>query len=135
MQQAALMLNLAAVAATLALAVKYLSGEVPKDYHAAIFVKGGAPVREAHRLVLRAVYHAMAGGLIGVALAIAALTWFGSGETWTRYTSPLIGIAAGAPTAITAYRTEKATGVRTPWRPAVALPVVLIVAAILGSLG
>lgn len=129
-----LALHLLAALGVIGLAAKYAFGPVPAAYHAQIFERAGETPSPAVLMVLRAVYQALAGILVAVAIGIAALSFAG----WRGgATLPVIGaltaiaFAAGGVSALVTWRMARGTGVRTPWRPALGLMVTVLVGAAL----
>ncbi|MCC5984873.1 MAG: hypothetical protein JJU42_10955 [Rhodobacteraceae bacterium] len=127
-------LHLLAALGVLGLAAKYAFGPVPADYHAAIFDRGGVTAPAPVLRVLRAVYLALAGMLVAVATGIAALSfgvWRGVGDPVTLGALAIMALAAGGVSALATLAVERETGVRTPWRPALGLVVLVLAGAVL----
>ena len=118
----------------LAMAAKFGLGPVPADYHAEILARGGTdPVPSPVVTVLGAVYRALAGLLIAVALGLTALALelrAGGGAVVFVAMAGMV-LAAGGVTALVTLRVERETGVRTPWRLATALVVMALLGIVL----
>ncbi|MCC5965469.1 MAG: hypothetical protein JJU24_04970 [Natronohydrobacter sp.] len=122
-------LHLLAALGVLGLAAKYAFGPVPADYHAQIFKRGGVIPDTPVLTVLRAVYLALAGMLLAVAIGIVTISF----TVWQSGSSaPVLGalavmaLAAGGVSGLATLQVERATGVRTPWRPAFGLAGVVV---------
>lgn len=126
-----LALNLLAAAGLLAVALKYLTGPAPAAYHASMFEKANALLKEIHVDVLRALYRNMGAAFLALTVALAALAWFAGEAMWGRIAIIVIGLIAGFVSTISTYSMEKKTGVGTPWRAAAAIVVLLVVAFVL----
>lgn len=127
-------LHLLAALGVLGLAAKYAFGPVPADYHAQIFERGGVSPAPAVLTVLRAVYLALAGMLVAVAIGIAALSlsaWKSGGTASTFLALSAMALAAGGVSGLATLQVERATGVRTPWRPAFGLAAIVLLGALL----
>lgn len=128
-------LHLVAAMGVLGLAAKYAFGPVPADYHAQIFERGGTSPTAPVLTVLRAVYLALAGMLLAVAIGIVALSltaWQTGGSGPVLGALAIMALAAGGVSGLATLQVERKTGVRTPWRPAFALAgIVLLGAALL----
>jgi hypothetical protein len=115
-----------------AFAAKYGLGPVPADYHAEILGSDGGATESA-KLVLTVVYRVMAGALLAFAvLALAvALGPLSSDALWAKLVLPAASLAVAGPSLTLPRRVERATGVRTPWRPILGLIAVLAAACLL----
>lgn len=118
----------------LAFALRYGVGAVPFGCHAETPARDGAAPGANARLVLRALYRTPAGAPAAPVAGGAALTL----EDAPAATAGLILVAsllAGVPAAPVPRRVEAETGVRTPWRPALALVAVSALAGALALAG
>lgn len=124
---------LLAVPGILALAAKYAFGPVPADYHAEIFARAGVTPPAPVLTILAAIYRSLAGALAAVALAIAALAVVvGLGTArWPLLVLAAMALLVGGAATFATLRVERATGVRTPWRPAAGLTVLVLGGALL----
>ena len=136
----ATLLYLLTAAGIALLAAKYAFGPIPAPHHAAMLAKAGEAPGEATLRVMAALYRVMAGALFGGGLAVLVLAWFGLGmgeapaQPWAQASLPLIVLAIGLPATLTTWRTERATGIRTPWRAAAALTGLGLLAFVLSLL-
>ena len=131
MTEIILVAQLLVAAGAALMAMKYLAGPVPADYHRQIIEKSGGGIETGHQQVLTALYRAMGGGFLGNAVSLALLAWFAGSSAWGQWAILLTGLASLVPIMMIAYRTERETGVKTPWRIAAILQVVLIAAFLL----
>ena len=106
-------------------------GPAPAAYHASMFEKADAPLKEIHVDVLRALYRNMGAAFLALTVALAALAWFAGEAMWGRIAIIVIGLIAGFVSTISTYSMEKKTGVGTPWRAAAVIVVLLVVAFVL----
>lgn len=129
----AVALDLLAAAGLCALAAKYTFGPAPADYHAEILRKAGHDIDETLKQLFRGINGALGGGFFALAAALAAMTLFGVYQDmlWAKLAVVVTGLLAGVPSALAVRSVELNTGVRTPWRPAVILIAVLVVAFLL----
>jgi hypothetical protein len=119
-----------AAAGLLGLAARYGLGAVPLPYHAEIMSRGGGAPGEGGLAVLRAVYRSLAAAFAGFALLVlgAAVVLLPGAPAATAGLIMAASLAAAIPTALATRGVERASGVRTPWRAAVALAGVVILA-------
>ncbi len=124
---------LLAVPGILALAAKFAFGPVPADYHGEILSRAGVEPAPAVLTILGAVYKVLAGALAAVALAIAALVLVVAlGDVrWPLLVVVAIALLVGGIAAFIMQGVERATGVRTPWRRAAGLTVLVLAGALL----
>lgn len=122
----------AAVLGLLALAAKYGLGPVPADYHARIFARDGTSPSPGVLTVLGALYRAVAGMLVAVALGLAVLAMQLRAGGGVAVLLGMVGmvLAAGGVTALVTWQVERRTGVRTPWRLAMALVIIALLGAV-----
>ena len=116
------------------LALVYLSGPVPAEYHRKIIDQDGGVVGEALTDVLRAVYRFLGAALLSLALLAALVGWQTHGAAAPVWrlgflvsVAPLCLVAMIVP-----YGVERRRGVRTPWRAALALSVLLVLSTVAG---
>ena len=128
-----LVVQLLVAAGAALMGMKYLAGPVPADYHRNIIEKGGGSIETGHRQVLTALYRSMGAGFLGLAISLAMLAWFAGGSVWGQAAILATGLVSILPILVVTRRTEQETGVKTPWRIA-AILLVLLVAAFLLSL-
>ena len=115
------------------LAAKYLLGPAPMAYHTAIMAHDGVEATDGHNWVFRALYTVL-GSLslaLAVTLAVLALIPVAQGAFWAKLTVLVMGITSAAGGFGVPCRVEKATGVRTPWRPAAVLFVMMLCGVVL----
>jgi hypothetical protein len=81
-------------------------------------------------------HRVMGAGFFGLAIALASLSWFAvlQGFPWAKVTALLAGLVAGVPAFGITYSVHKKTGVETPWKPAAATVIVVILAFMLSVL-
>ena len=111
--------------------MKYLAGPVPADYHRNIIEKDGGSIEAGHRQVLNALYRSMGAGFAGLAVSLALLACFAGDRVWGQWAILVTGLVSIVPIVVVTYRTERETGVKTPWRTAAALLVLLVAAFLL----
>lgn len=116
----------------LAMGLKYSVSPVPMRYHAEMLGAAADPPSDGLRNVLTGLYRAFGGALSGLALAIICLAlWpIAAGNLPAATGTFLAGSFAATATALAALKLERRTGVRTPWRIAAGLEVVLVAALI-----
>jgi hypothetical protein len=126
-------LQLIVAAAVLVLSAKYLFGPVPADYHRRIISgnEGDGVISDGVQKVLTALYRAMGGAFCATGVAVGLIGWFAQGTDLSLFGIPAIALVAALPTIFVAHRTEKATGVRTPWRPPLAVAGLAVVASLI----
>ena len=126
----AVALDLLAAAGLCALAAKYTFGPAPAGYHAEILRGAGHDVDETVKRLFGGINAALGGGFFALAAALAAMTLFGiyHDALWAKVAVVITGLLAGVPSALAVRSVEQHTGVKTPWRPAVILTAVLVVA-------
>ncbi|MGB7336350.1 MAG: hypothetical protein WBD01_11230 [Salaquimonas sp.] len=117
----------------LAFAAKFILGPAPADYHQKIIEASGAVIEEGHRKVFRAVYQVMGGSFIALAISIIGLAIFGvlNGVVWAKFLIFCVGLFASVSAMIVTRAMEDRTGVKTPWKAAAMLTVILALAFIL----
>ncbi len=115
------------------LAAKYLLGPAPADYHIKILQHDGVDVTDGHKRVFRALYLVLGCMALSLAsiLAILALIPIAQDMFWAKLAVLIIGVITAVGACGVPYRVEKETGVRTPWRPAACIIVILIVAVLM----
>lgn len=126
----AVALNLLVSIGLILLSSKYLFGPAPVDYHAAIIRKNGIEISGSIPALFRVLNTVIGGSFLALGIAIAALTWFAIAHdaTWAKVTVASMGLVFGLPSSIGARRVEHSTGVRTPWRPGMAMTLVILLA-------
>ncbi len=134
---AAVILNCLAAVLLIVSAMKYGRGPVPLTYHAEMLEKEGTTLTPYQTLILRALYRALAGGMLAVAILIIALALgpVMADELWAQVALALAGGAFAASGIITPRAVEEATGVQTPWRLSSLLGAAMGVAFVLALLG
>jgi hypothetical protein len=125
-----LSLSLYGVAAfgTLVVASIYLFGSVPTSHHREILEKEGLSLSPGLEQVMTSLCRVLGAGLMasGVSALLFALAIQASDPVLIKMRPLLIGLIIGVPSVIYPHRVEMATGVRTPWRSAVGLLVVML---------
>jgi hypothetical protein len=125
-----LSLSLYGVAAfgTLVVASIYLFGSVPTSHHREILEKEGLSLSPGLEQVMTSLCRVLGAGLMasGVSALLFALAIQASDPVLIKMRPLLIGLIIGVPSVIYPRRVEMATGVRTPWRSAVGLLVVML---------
>lgn len=123
MLMVAVIINLFVAFGLVALSTKYLFGPAPADYHAEILVAGGIEITGPLPGVFKAANTVIGSGFLSIALGSAALVWFGvqADLLWAKFAVLAMALLAGIPSSEIARRLEKATGVKTPWRPGFAM--------------
>lgn len=113
---------------TLFVAALYLFGEVPTGYHREILQKEGIELVPSLEQVMTALCRILGAGLMasGVSALLFALNLDASDPIALKIRPLLIGLIVGVPCVIYPRRVEALTGVRTPWRSAVALLAVML---------
>ena len=128
----AALLGLAALG-LVALAATYLFGPAPAVYHARILAHDGVDDIEPLRPVFRALYTLIGSAFLSIALGVGALAagpiLGGSGQAVAIAT--VMALVAGLPSGWVAWRAERRSAVRTPWRAAVALTGLVVAGAVL----
>ncbi len=117
---------------TLFVAATYLFGTVPTRYHREVLEKDDTPLTPGLELVMTALCRVLGAGLMasGIAALLFALDLEASDPLALKIRPLLIALIVGVPCVIYPHRVETATGVRTPWRAAVALVAVMLAAFI-----
>ncbi len=112
------------------LAAGYMVGDVPKPYHQEIFDQEGQEVTPGLKLILTALFRILGAGVLATAASIFVFAaQIDEGDPMLAKLRPLlVGLIVAVPASILPRRVEAATGVRTPWRAAVALTAVLLAA-------
>lgn len=136
MQGVSVLLYLVASVGLAALALKYLFGPAPTAYHAEILKRAGVATNPAVTRVTAALNQVLGASFLAFAVLVAVVAVFGvgSGLFWAN-AGILVSvlIVGGIATRVT-YETEKATGVRTPWRQGAGLTGLSVLAFILDAL-
>jgi len=116
----------------LAMGLKYSFSAPPMRYHAELLGTEADPPSDGLHNVLTALYRAFGGVLSGLAVAIFSLAlWpIADGNLPAAIGAFFAGSIAAMTTTLTPLKLERATGVRTPWRIAAGLEVVLVAAMI-----
>jgi len=124
-------LNFFASLAIALLGFRYLLGPVPAKYHAEIIQSWGMAIDTPQKTLFKAINVIFGFVLITLSVGMASVTYFGillEGLLWAKILIVVMGLLSGLPMTAIAYRMERQTGVRTPWRPAGALVGVIICA-------
>lgn len=134
---AAVILNCLVAVLLAVSAMKYGRGPVPLTYHAEILTKESSSLTPFQEMILRAQYRALAGGMLGLAIMIIALSLGPvlADELWAHVAIVLAGGSFAGAGIATPRKVEAATGVQTPWRLASLLGGALVVAFVLAILG
>ena len=129
----AIALDLLAAAGLCALAAKYTFGPAPAGYHAEIMRGAGHDIDETVKRLFGGINAALGGGFFALAVALAAMTLFGVYQDllWAKLAVVVTGLLAGVPSALAVRSVELHTGVKTPWKLAVILMAVLVLAFVL----
>lgn len=122
-------------AGALTMAAKYAFGPAPAVHHAQALEADGMEPTVAMQIVLRAVYIPMAAACaaLTVVVVVLALGAIRDGELWACVTATVAALVLGVPTTASSWWFEKRTGVRGPYRQAMALTVLNIVAFVLAG--
>lgn len=115
---AAIICNCLAAVLFFLAATKFGMGPVPVTYHRLIFDKEGTTPTPYTLQVLRGLYRAFAGVMLGFGLLIVALSLgpIRAGAFWAEFALLTAGAAFVAGSTIVPYQVEQDTGVQTPWR-------------------
>lgn len=113
-----------------AMGLRYSTSAVPASYHAEILAANGAELDGNLTLVLTALYRGFGGALVALAVAMVCLALWpvAAGNLPAAFGAFLAGTIVAGSTILTPLRVERATGVRTPWRIAAGLQLVLVAA-------
>jgi len=127
---AAVVMYLLVALAFAAFAAKFTLGPVPADYHQKVFDKLDVTIKDGHAMVIRALYQVMSAGFVALALGIVGLALFGvwGNVMWAKVLVFVVGMFASVSTLMVTRNVEIRTGVRTPWRVAAFISVLLILA-------
>ena len=108
-------------------ASKYIFGPAPTGYHREMLEKHGAEISETAAMVYGALNKVFGFSLVGGAVAIIGLGWFGvyAGLFWAKALLLLAGLIPAGGLTIVAIRMEARLGVRTPWRVAAGISMLL----------
>ncbi len=117
------------------LALKYLFGPAPTDYHSEILKRAGVQVDPALARVTGALNQVLGSALLAFAVLVSALALFGVGARlfWANAALLIAVLILGGLATRVAYGLEQQTGVRTPWRPAAALTGIAVVAFVVAA--
>ena len=131
----AISLKLPAASGLAALGVRYVFARPPLDYHARILGEAGEPV--VVRRLLGARHRTMGAAFVGLALAVAFLSVFGTGANllWAKLAILLSALVVGLPAMMMGRIAEQVTGVRTPWRISALLLAMVLLAFVLSKAG
>ncbi len=115
---------------TIAIAAGYMAGDVPKAYHREILEKEGVALTPGLEAVLTALCRIVGAGLLAAAVSVFvfAAQVEPSDPLLVKIRPLLVGLIVAVPCAIMPRRVEEVTGVKTPWRTAVALTGLLFAA-------
>ena len=119
-----------------AMGAKYCFGPVPADYHLKIMGLSKSDLSPQQITVFSAIYRVMGAGFFALAIALASLSFFAVSLDlmWAKLTVLIVGLVAGIPALRITYSIHKKTGVETPWKPAAAIVIILLLAFILSVL-
>jgi len=126
-----MILQLLVSAGAALMGLKFLTGPVPATYHREIIEAAGNKVESGHIQVLTAIYRSMGAGFLALAISLAMIVWFAGTTNWAQAAILLSGLVSLVPILVVTYRTEKASGVKTPWRLAAILLLLLVIAFLL----
>ncbi|MEQ9259205.1 MAG: hypothetical protein RIG84_08900 [Roseovarius sp.] len=131
----AMLFGLAALG-LLVLAAKYVFGRAPTEYHREILAHDGLDDIEPVKRVFRALYVIIGAALASVAVGVGALAAGPvlAGSEQAAATATGMALVAGVPGGFVGWQAERRTGVRTPWRQAVALTALVVLGGVLGML-
>ena len=116
-----------AAATMLAIGLRFSRTPAPLDYHAAILASDGTPTTDSLLGVLTALYRVIGGAFVAMGLLVAFVAHFvltPDSDLILKFLLPFAILCGGAPAVTAPRRIEQMTGIRTPWR--IALLVVLI---------
>ncbi|MCW7544518.1 hypothetical protein N7I30_11975 [Aurantimonas litoralis] len=127
-------LYLLVAAGVLAMAAKYAFGPAPAVHHDKALKAEGMESTVAMQIVLRAVYVPMAAACAALTVVVVlALGPIWDGELWACVTATVAALVLGVPTSASSWWFEKRTGVRGPYRQAMALTALNVVAFLLAG--
>ena len=117
---AAFIFDVLAALGVVFVASKYIFGPSPTGYHRAMLEKHGADISPTSMLVYGALNKVFGFSLIGSAVAIIGLGWFGvyADLGWAKALLLIVGLIPSGGLTFVAIRMEATMGVRTPWRAA-----------------
>ncbi|MBC6715533.1 hypothetical protein H9Q09_04915 [Aurantimonas sp. DM33-3] len=132
---AGVVLYLLVAAGVLAMASKYAFGPAPAVHHDKALKAEGMVPTVAMQIVLRAVYVPMAAACaaLTVVVVVLALGPIWDGELWACVTATVAALVLGVPTSASSWWFEKRTGVRGPYRQAMAPTALNVVAFLLAG--
>ena len=132
---AGVVLYLLVAAGVLAMAAKYAFGPAPAAHHEKAIRADGTEPTIATRIVLRVIYIPMAAACaaFAVVVIVLALGPIREGELWACITATVAALVLGVPTSASSWWFEKSTGVRGPYRVAMGLTALNVVAFLLAS--
>ncbi|MFK7901316.1 MAG: hypothetical protein AB8B49_00575 [Nitratireductor sp.] len=130
MLQIAIYIHLLVATGLALLAAYYLFGPVPTSYHAKILEKWKLEIQPQHKIGFQAINLILGALLLALSLCIFVVTSFAitQGILWAKLLIASMGLITGCPATYIAYKIEKATGVKTPWRIALAMTLCMILA-------
>lgn len=130
---ASVILSVLTALGTLAIALKYIFGPAPADYHREMITAQGEDISDIVAKVTWALNKAFGFSLIGIALCFAGLAIFGvfNGLLWAKVLLVIVVITVSLPLTVVAFKMEKLTGVKAPWRPAAFMLVLGLTAFVL----
>jgi hypothetical protein len=134
---AAIVLNCLVAVLLIVSAMKYGQGPVPLTYHREMLEKEGSRLSPYQEMILRALYRALAGGMLALAIMIIALSLgpVRADALWAHVAILLAGGSFAVSGIVTPHKVEAMTGVQTPWRLAAVLGGALVLAFVLAVLG
>lgn len=127
----AILLGLSALGLA-ALGARYLFGDAPADHHVAILAHDGLSEVGPVQPLFRTLYTVLGSSFLAIALGVGTLAVgpILQGASWAAALAVGMALVAGIPSAIVAYRSEQRTGVRTPWRSAAFLTLLVVAGGI-----
>lgn len=134
MLEVSICLYLIASSGVLAMGLKYIRAKPPLDYHASI-MKDQNPSAET-LVVLGALYKVMGGSFLALGAVLAIIAVFGvwNDLLWAKLAALTGALVAGGFAAMVPRSVETSTGVRTPWRIAGTLTVLVSLAFALSTI-
>ncbi len=133
----ATLLNMVAAAGLAAMALKYLRGPAPADYHAEVLKKAKVEITQEVTDVFAAINKVYGAAFMALAIVLVFVSLFGvlQGLVWAKLLVLVSSLVAGIPAAMAARGVEQKTGVRTPWRVAVGLCAIVVLAFLVSLTG
>lgn len=132
----AVVLNMISALGLCVMGGKYYFGPAPADYHVEILGVSRDNIGSAQITVFSALYRVLGAAFFGLAIALASMSWFAVAADllWAKLTVLITGLAVGLPASRITYAIHRKTGVETPWKPAVGILAIMILAFVLSVL-